>query len=204
VLRIDLNQRFHIKSVFSNKLDSGYFIQSLYSRRIFIRQIYHGLIFAKDRSRERPDLDSAGFGIAGRLQVLGKRLGMRVEQALAPLDMPRWAFDVLATLRRHGPPYRMTPTELTRATMLTSGAMTNRIDRLEARGLVRREADPDDRRGVRVVLTDEGRELADRGIAARFADATDVAAKLSVTERSKLESLLHKLLLELERDAVSR
>jgi DNA-binding MarR family transcriptional regulator len=155
-------------------------------------------------SRERPDLDSAGFGIAGRLQVLGKRLGMRVEQALAPLDMTRWAFDVLATLRRHGPPDRMTPTELTRATMLTSGAMTNRIDRLEARGLVRREADPDDRRGIRVVLTDEGRELADRGIAARFADATDVAAKLSVTERSKLESLLHKLLLELERDAASR
>lgn len=148
-------------------------------------------------SRERPDLNSEGFAIAGRLQVLGKRLGTRVEEALAPLDLTRWAFDVLATLRRHGPPYHMTPTELSRATMLTSGAMTNRLDRLEARGLVRREPDPDDRRGIRVALTNEGRELADRGVAARFADAADVAAKLSAAERRKLESLLHKLLVEL-------
>ncbi len=155
-------------------------------------------------SRERPDLDSAGFGIAGRLQLLGKRLGMRVEQALAPLDMTRWAFDVLATLRRHGPPYRMTPTALSRSTMLTSGAMTNRLDRLEARGLVRREADPSDRRGVLIILTDEGRKLADRGIEARFDDATDVAAKLTEIERIQLEGLLRKLLIGIEGDAAVR
>lgn len=149
-------------------------------------------------SQERPELDSGGFAIAGRLQVLGKRLGCRVEQALAPLDLAPWAFDVLATLRRSGPPFRMTPTELTRATMLTSGAMTNRLDRLEERGFVAREADPDDRRGVRVVLTEEGREMAERGVAARFADATELSNTLSASERSKLESLLRKLLLGLE------
>ena len=151
-------------------------------------------------ARERPDLDSAGLGIAGRLEVIGRLLGTRVEQALAPLGLSRWAFDVLATLRRNGPPYQMTPTELSRATMLTSGAMTNRLDRLEDESLVRRKPDPDDRRGCRVVLTDKGRRLADLGIEARFADAADVAGKLSGAEQRKLESLLRKLLGALDED----
>ena len=151
-------------------------------------------------AHERPDLDSRGFGIAGRLQVLGKRLGVRVEQVLAPLDLSQWSFDVLATLRRNGPPFHMTPTQLTRATMLTSGAMTNRIDRLEKRGLVQRRPDPDDRRGCLVVLTKKGRALADKGAATRFADATDIAEKLSSAEQKKLESLLRKLLVVLEGD----
>ena len=151
-------------------------------------------------SRERPDLDSAGFGIAGRLEVIDKLLGTRVEQALAPLDLSRGAFDVLATQRRNGAPYHMTPTELSRATMLTSGAMTNRLDRLEKGGLVRRKPDPDDRRGCRVLLTDKGRKLAELGIAARFADAADVAGRLSAAEQKKLESLLRKLLGALDDD----
>jgi DNA-binding MarR family transcriptional regulator len=151
-------------------------------------------------SRERPDLDSTGFGIAGRLQVIGKRLGTRVEQALAPLGLSPWAFDVLATLRRNGPPYDMTPTELSRATILSSGAMTNRLDRLEKEGLVRRKPDPDDRRGCRIVLTDKGRKLADLGVAARFDDAADIAGKLSVAEQKRLESLLQKLLRELDEE----
>ena len=105
--------------------------------------------------RERPGLDSSGFALVGRLLVLGKLLERRVSHALAPLDLALWAFDVLATLRRQGPPYRLTPTELSRETLLTPGAMTNRVDRLESAGLVRREAEPTDRRGVRVFLTEQ-------------------------------------------------
>ncbi len=152
-------------------------------------------------SRERPELDASGFAIAGRLLVLGKLLERRVGRALAPLDLSLWAFDVLATLRRQGAPYCLTPTELSRATMLTSGAMTNRLDRLETKGLVRREADPGDRRGVRVVLTDRGLTLVDQAIEVRFAEAQSSAAKLPARDRRTLERLLRHLLVELDREA---
>ncbi len=107
----------------------------------------------------------------------------------------------MATLRRQGAPYCLTPTELSRATMLTSGAMTNRLDRLETKGLVRREADPGDRRGVRVVLTDSGLTLVDQAIEVRFAEAQSAAAKLSARDRRALESLLRHLLVGLDREA---
>jgi len=150
--------------------------------------------------RERPDLDPQGFGLVARLLVLGKRLERRVERALAQLDLGLWAFDVLATLRRQGPPYCLTPTELSRETLLTPGAMTNRIDRLETAGLVRREAEPSDRRGVRVLLTEKGRELVDRAVELRFDEARDAATRLPASERARLETLLKRLLAELERD----
>lgn len=152
-------------------------------------------------SRERPELDGSGFAVAGRLLVLGKLLERETDTALAPLGLKTWAFDVLATLRRQGPPYRLTPSELSQATMLTSGAMTNRLDRLESKGLIRRQDDPTDRRGVRVVLTTAGRKLADKAIAVRFARANDLAAKLPAGDRQTLERLLRRLLLELESDA---
>ena len=150
-------------------------------------------------ARERPDLDSAGFGITGRLLLLGKLLGTRAEHTLAPLDLSQWSLDVLATLRRSGPPFRMTPTALSRATMLTSGAMTNRLDRLEKRGLVRREPDPDDRRGCLVILTHKGRDLAELGAATRFTEAAAFAAYLSAAEQKRLENLLRKLIVALEK-----
>ena len=152
-------------------------------------------------SRERPELDSSGFAIAARVLMLGKLLERRVTRALAPLDLSLWAFDVLATLRRQGAPYRLTPTELSSATMLTSGAMTNRLDRLEANGLVRREADPGDRRGVHVALTERGVKLVDQAIEVRFAEAQSAAAKLSAGDRPALESLLRHLLVGLDREA---
>lgn len=136
--------------------------------------------------QERPDLDTTGFEVVGRILVLAKRLQKRVEDVLAPLDLGLWAFDVLATLRRHGAPFRLTPTELTRATMLTSGAMTNRLDRLEKAGLVRRERNPDDRRGVHVVLTAEGRVLVDRAVSLRLDEANDAVAGLNDDERTAL------------------
>jgi DNA-binding MarR family transcriptional regulator len=149
-------------------------------------------------SRERPDLDSKGFAVGARLLVLGKLLERRVSEALAPLGLSLWAFDVLATLRRQGPPYDLTPTELSRATMLTSGAMTNRLDRLEADGLLRRELDPNDRRGLRVVLTRNGLEIIDRAIAARFQEAEGAASTLSAGERKALEKLLRKMMVALD------
>ena len=155
----------------------------------------------KQWSHERPDLDSSSFAIAARVLVLSKLLERRVTRALAPLDLSLWAFDVLATLRRHGEPYRLTPSELSRATMLTSGAMTNRLDRLEARGLVRREADPGDRRGVRVILTERGLKLVDKAIEVRFAEARNAVATLSAGDRRTLENLLRNLLVELGRES---
>lgn len=152
-------------------------------------------------SRERPELDASGFAVVGRALVLSKLLKRRVTRALAPLDLSLWAFDVLATLRRQGAPYRLTPTELSRAAMLTSGAMTNRLDRLEARGLVQREADPDDRRGVLVVLTERGLALADRAIEARFAEARSAAELLSPADRRAAARILHRLLVELSGEA---
>jgi len=149
-------------------------------------------------SRERPDLDSSGFALVGRLLLLGKLLERRVAQVLAPLELQMWAFDVLATLRRQGAPYRLTPTELSRATLLTPGAMTNRIDRLEAAGLVTREAEPTDRRGIRVALTESGLELVDRAIAARFEEAEDAVRGISGRDRASLEKVLRRLLVRLE------
>lgn len=149
-------------------------------------------------SRERPDLDPSGFEVVGRILVLAEHLKRRVGEALAPLELSLWGFDVLATLRRQGEPFRLTPTELSQATMLTSGAMTNRLDRLEAAGLVQRDRNPEDRRGVHVVLTGPGRELVDRAIAVRFDEASDAVSGLDDHEREAAASLLAKLLSSLE------
>lgn len=148
-------------------------------------------------AERRPDLDPSGFAVVGRILVLARHLERRVGDALAEHDLSLWAFDVLATLRRHGPPHRLTPTELSRATMLTTGAMTNRIDRLEQAGLVTREADPDDRRGVRVSLTPAGLERVDAALETRMAEAAEAVSSLSPTARQALERHLRALLLAL-------
>lgn len=151
-------------------------------------------------SRERPDLDSSGFEVVGRILVLAEYLKRRVGAALEPLELSLWGFDVLATLRRQGEPFQLTPTELSQATMLTSGAMTNRLDRLETAGLVRRDRNPDDRRGVHVVLTARGRDLVDKAILIRFNEAVDAVSVLDCHERKEAANLLAKLLSSLEHD----
>lgn len=151
-------------------------------------------------TRERPDLDPSGFEVVGRILVLAEHLKRRLGDALAPLGLGLWGFDVLATLRRQGEPFRLTPTELSQATMLTTGAMTNRLDRLEAAGLVRREPNPDDRRGVHVALTEQGRELVDCAIAIRFAEAKGAVEGLDDRERGETAALLARLLAHLESD----
>ncbi len=149
-------------------------------------------------SIERPDLNASAMGVVGRILRLAAGLQRRGEESLAPFNLSMWQFDVLATLRRAGAPFRLSPTQLMRAVMLTSGAMTNRLDRLETAGLVRREPDPADRRGLQIVLTSQGLELVDLAIVARLQDAQGVVQLLTQKERQSLEPVLRKLLGEIE------
>src|SRR5579863_10070674 len=111
--------------------------------------------------RERPDLDTKAMGLVGRVQRAAAALRPRLDETHAGCGLQGESFDVLASLRRSGRPYQLTPTQLYREMMLTSGAMTNRIDRLEEAGLVSRRRDPQDRRGTLVRLTAKGKALID-------------------------------------------
>src|SRR3954469_3285648 len=111
--------------------------------------------------RERDDLDLAPVAVFSRVSRLARRLELARRDAFAAHGIEQWEFDVLAALRRAGAPYELSPGRLLHETLVTSGTMTNRVDRLEARGLVERLADPSDRRGVLVRLTSRGRETVD-------------------------------------------
>ena len=141
--------------------------------------------------RIRPELDPVPMRTSGRLLRLAKLVERRTEAVLRPFGISLWHFDMLATLRRSN--CDMSPGELLEATMLTSGAMTNRLDRLEGIGLIARRPDPNDRRGVRVHLTSKGQELVDRAIEARFAEAARIEALLEADEAATLSDLLCKL-----------
>src|SRR4249920_2130242 len=112
-------------------------------------------------SRERGDLDLAPVGVFSRVSRLARRLELARRDAFATHGIEQWEFDVLAALRRAGAPYELSPGRLLRETLVTSGTMTNRVDRLEERGFVTRLPDPNDRRGVLVRLTDAGRSTVD-------------------------------------------
>jgi DNA-binding MarR family transcriptional regulator len=147
--------------------------------------------------RERPDLDAAPIGVVGRVSRLARELERRLEPVYRAHGLePGW-HDLLATLRRTGPPFRMRPTDLTNALMLTSSGTTKRLDRLEQAGLVARAPDPTDRRGTLIALTDKGRELIDGLTPAHLANEDRLLAALSAGEREQLAGLLRKLLLGL-------
>jgi DNA-binding MarR family transcriptional regulator len=147
--------------------------------------------------RERPDLDTRGMGLVGRIQRTAAALRPRLDQTHERSGLQGESFDVLASLRRSGPPYQLSPTQLYREMMLTSGAMTNRIDRLEEAGLVSRRPDPQDRRGTLVRLTAKGKALIDAAAAAHVANEERLIAGLSAREQLQLADLLRKLLLSL-------
>ncbi len=146
----------------------------------------------------RSDLDPSPLAVLGRLQRLAGLVRRRVDAILKPYGLAWELLDVLGTLRRAGQPFRRTPTALYRACMLSSGAMTNRIDRLEAAGLVSRIPDPEDRRGTLVGLTARGLEVVDEAIAAVWAAQAQLVAGLTETEQEQLSTLLRTLLLTLE------
>jgi DNA-binding MarR family transcriptional regulator len=150
---------------------------------------------------ERPELDASAMAVVGRLLSIGRQLEARANAALKPLGLHYTDLDVLATLRRGGKPYRRTPTELRDSVLITSGAMTACLDRLERNGLIARVADPHDRRSSAAVLTAAGRKLIDRAIEVRFGEAAQALSGLSVPERERLATMLKKLGRSLEHDA---
>ena len=146
---------------------------------------------------ERPDLEAAPMGIVGRIQRASRLLERELSENFARHGLQLWEFDILATLRRSGPPYRLTPGALSSSAMVTSGAITNRIDRLLTRGLVTRETDPDNRRQVIVALTPSGSALIDQVLAGHVANEDRLLASLSTDERDQLAALLRTLLIDL-------
>lgn len=150
---------------------------------------------------ERPELDTASLSIAARVIRLERFLGRISGAAMARWDLNEGELNVLAALRRSGPPHALTPTDLYQGLLLSSGAMTNRIDRLEQQGLVERQRDDADRRRVLVVLTDAGRELIDEAMDAHVARLAEVFDELDPDECGDLIRILRKLLVRLESEA---
>jgi DNA-binding MarR family transcriptional regulator len=147
--------------------------------------------------RERPDLDSSPIGVIGRISRLARELEARLEPVYKAHGLePGW-HDVLATLRRTGPPYQLRPTEFADALMLTSSGTTKRLDRLEHAGLITRAPDPADRRGTLITLTPKGLELIDNVTEAHLDNERDLLAALSESEQRRLADLLRKLRLGL-------
>ena len=146
-------------------------------------------------SQERPDLDTTSLGVVVRVMTLYRSFLRQATRALEPLALELWEYDVLSALRRQGKPYSLPATGLARETGLSSGAMTNRIDRLETRGLVRRRPDQDDRRGVNVSLTANGRRLIDDAIQHRLDSAKVSLRALSSGQQRELARLLRIVVL---------
>ena len=143
---------------------------------------------------QRPDLDVEPMQVLSRISRLARHLDIARRGAFADHGLEAWEFDVLSALRRQGPPFQLTPGALLRATLVTSGTMTNRIDRLAAADLVRREPDPRDKRGVLVTLTEQGVARADAALADLLRRERALLAVLDRSERQHLADLMRTLL----------
>ena len=143
-------------------------------------------------ARERPDLDASPIGLIGRLHRLADVLNVELRAVFAEEGLGDGDFDVLVTLRRHGAPYELTPGELGASTMVTSSAVTKRIDRLERSGFVTRTVSEDDARSRRIRLTDEGFTLVDRLMARHIANEQRLVAGLSERDRAQLAAILRR------------
>lgn len=148
--------------------------------------------------RERPDLDPSPMGIFGRLSRITATARPAIDAVLARHELNSWSFDVLATLRRAGPPFRLSPGDLLASCMVTSGTMTHRIDQLEKAGLVLRRANPDDRRSVLIGLTEAGLSRVDAVVGEHLANEERLLAALDPAERRVLEGALRQFLAALE------
>ncbi|GAA3164243.1 MarR family transcriptional regulator [Planomonospora alba] len=144
--------------------------------------------------RERPDLDLSPMEVFGRVAQLARTVEAEVEPVLARHGLRPGEFDVLAALRRCGPPYTMIPSELSAVLMTSRAGMTSRLDRLEAAGLVGRSLDPADRRSFRVTLTEEGRRVVDAALTEHAANLARLAAALDPGDAATLSRILRTLL----------
>ncbi len=143
---------------------------------------------------ERPDLDATAKGVTGRVVRLAGIFQRRFGEAFAELDLPEGDYGVLVALRRSGDPFELTPTQLARARMMTSGGMTAVIDRLERRALLERIPNPADRRGSIVRLTPEGRAIIDRAMELHATVEHELVAALDDRDQDRLAALLSRLL----------
>jgi DNA-binding MarR family transcriptional regulator len=154
--------------------------------------------------REAPQLDRSPMGVVGRISRLAQLLQAELEPVFAAHGVNGGEFDVLASLRRAGRPYQLTPTELSKALMVTSGGMTKRLTALEARGLIRREPDPNDGRSTTVSLTREGKRLVEAILPEHVANEQRLLGELSRKERAELAGLLEALAVSLGDGATSK
>jgi DNA-binding MarR family transcriptional regulator len=152
----------------------------------------------EDWSRERPDVDFAPLQVLSRVGRLSKHLDRARRQAFAASGLEPWEFDVLAALRREGPPYHASPKALLQQTLVSSGTMTNRIDRLVERGFVERHTDPHDGRGVVVAMTDAGRAAVDDAMGELVAREAQLLGALPAADQERLAGLLRKLSLDFD------
>jgi DNA-binding MarR family transcriptional regulator len=148
--------------------------------------------------RERPDIDVSSVGIVTRIWRIGRHLDRQRKDRLEALDTDRVALDVLAMLRRAGPPYRRTAGELQQSALITSGGMSQRLERLEAAGLISRHMHPTDRRKVEVALTATGMALVDEVTGDLMANESKLLDVLDPAEQAQLRALLKKLLSNFE------
>ncbi|RSN66638.1 MarR family winged helix-turn-helix transcriptional regulator [Actinomadura sp. WAC 06369] len=139
-----------------------------------------------DWRRERPDLDPSPMGVFARLRNAGDMARQELEAFLAPFDLTPRSFDVLANLRRGGPPYRKTPSELAESSLLSSGAMTGRLDALERQGLITRSPHPSDRRVMFAELTQAGVDLIDDVFAQHLDKEETMLAALTPNQRAQI------------------
>jgi DNA-binding MarR family transcriptional regulator len=148
--------------------------------------------------RERPDLDVAPMALIGRIRRISQHLSRAMEVTFARHGLTGASFDVLATLRRSGPPYRLSPGDLLATMMITSGTMTNRIDQLEKAGFVERSHNPDDRRSVIISLTEKGFAVIDAAVTEHVATQARLTSGLSKEDSAALNALLIKYLAAFE------
>ncbi|WP_039986655.1 MarR family winged helix-turn-helix transcriptional regulator [Vibrio owensii] len=149
-------------------------------------------------AKEKPEFDTEPMAIMGRLMRIAKHMENHVAELHKRYDLKMGEFDVLATLRRSGQPYRLTPSELISSMMLTSGAMTNRLDKLEKKGLIAREHSKEDRRSVTVELTEKGFELIDSLIEQHLQAQHDLMGSLNSAEKGQVNQALKLLLPQYE------
>ncbi len=149
-------------------------------------------------SRERSDLDFSPLQVLSRVGRLARHLERARRTSFAASDLELWEFDVLSALRRAGTPYQLSPKALLQQTLVSSGTMTNRIDRLVARSLVERRTDPNDGRGILVVMTEEGRERVDAAISTLLDAESDLLDRLPKADQERLSALLRKLSLDFD------